>query len=174
MRAWQFAEATQLLDAADRALDDRDSVTAAATAAGLAVPRTLRAAFEGEAGFSGVTAEADAEIATIGAYQTAAAARPAQLDPIEQVGLWDASPNDDLARAKTAFVDGHLRDSVEASSSARAAWVDAADLGRKRIVSILAAVLAAILGLALLLTTARRWSRRRRRRRRASQAHRLA
>ncbi|HTG41128.1 MAG TPA: hypothetical protein VK697_05875 [Methylomirabilota bacterium] len=174
MRAWQFDEATQLLDAADRALDDRDSVTAAATAAGLTVPRTLRAAFEGEAGFSGMTAEADAEIATIGAYQTATSARPPQLDPIEQVGLWDATPNEDLERAKTAFVDGHLRDSVEASSSARAAWVDARDLGRNRVMSILAAIVAAILGLALLLTSTRRWSRRRRRRRRASQAHPLA
>ena len=174
MRAWQFDTATQLLDAADRALGDRDAVTAAATAAGLTVPRTLRAAFEGEAGFTGLTAEADAEVATIGAYQSATAARPSQLDPIEQVGLWDAAPDADLERAKTAFADGRLRDSVEASSSARAAWVDARDLGQKRVISILAAVVAATLGLVLLLTSSRRWARRRRRRRRASQAHPLA
>ena len=174
MRAWQFDTATQLLDAADKALDDRDAVMKAAIAAGLTVPRTLRAAFEGEAGFTATTAEADAEVATIGAYQTATATRPAHLDPIEEIGLWDASPDADLERAKTAFADGKLRDSVEASSSARAAWVDAQDLGRKRIMSILAAAVAAILGLLFLLSSTRRWARRRARRRRASQAHRLA
>ena len=174
MRAWQFDTATQLLDAADRALDERDMVTKAATAAGLTVPPSLRAAFEAQAGFTGMTAEVDAETATIGAYQTASAARPAQLDPIEQIGLLDAAPDADLTRAKTAFADGKLRDSVEASASARAAWLDARDLGQKRLMSILAAAVAAILGLGFLLLSARRWARRRARRRRASQAHRLA
>jgi hypothetical protein len=174
MRAWQFDTATQLLDAADRALDERDIVTKAASAAGLTVPRTLRDAFEGGAGSTAMTAEADAEVATIGAYQTATGTRPAQLDPIEQIGLLDAAPDADLARARTAFADGKLRDSVEASASARAAWLDARDLGQKRLMSIIGAAVAAVLGLGFLLLSARRWARRRARRRRGSQAHRLA
>jgi hypothetical protein len=172
LRAWQFGEATQLLDAADRALADRDAVTAAATAAGLTAPGTLRTAFEGVAGFSAASGEADAELATIGAYGTAVSSRPASLDLVEEVGLWDATPDADLARAKTAFADGRLRESVEASSSARQAWVDARDIGRKRVMSILAAALAAIIGLGLLLGSIRGGARRRRRRR--AHAHRLA
>jgi hypothetical protein len=172
LRAWQFGEATQLLDAADRALADRDAVTAAAAAAGLTEPGTLRTAFEGVAGFSAASGEADAELATIGAYGTAVSSRPASLDLVEEVGLWDATPDADLARAKTAFADGRLRDSVEASSSARQAWVDARDIGRKRVMSILAAALAAIIGLGLLLASIRGGARRRRRRR--AHAHRLA
>ena len=172
LRAWQFGEATQLLDAADRALADRDAVTAAATAAGLTAPGTLRTAFEGVAGFSAASGEADAELATIGAYGTAVSSRPASLDLVEEVGLWDATPDADLARAKTAFADGRLRESVEASSSARQAWVDARDIGRKRVMSILAAALAAIIGLGLLLGSVRGGARRRRRRR--AHAHRLA
>ena len=174
MRAWQFDTATQLLDAADRALDDRDTVTKAATAAGLTVPPTLRAAFEGGSGFAGMTAETDAEVATIGAYQTATAARPPQLDLIQQIGLLDAAPEADLARAKTAFADGKLRDSVVASSSAQAVGLEARDLGQKRLLSIVAAIIAAALGLGFLFLSVRRRARRRARRRRASQAHRLA
>ena len=172
LRAWQFGEATQLLDAADRALADRDAVMAAAAAAGLTAPGTLRTAFEGVAGFSAASGEADAELATIGAYGTAVSSRPASLDLVEEVGLWDATPDADLARAKTAFADGRLRESVEASSSARQAWVDARDIGRKRVMSILAAALAAIIGLGLLLGSVRGGARRRRRRR--AHAHRLA
>ena len=147
-------------------------MTAAATAAGLTAPGTLRTAFEGVAGFSAASGEADAELATIGAYGTAVSSRPASLDLVEEVGLWDATPDADLARAKTAFADGRLRESVEASSSARQAWVDARDIGRKRVMSILAAALAAIIGLGLLLGSVRGGARRRRRRR--AHAHRLA
>jgi hypothetical protein len=172
MRAWQFEEATQLLDAADRALDDRDAVTAAAAAAGLTPPRTLRATFEAEAGFAAAGAEADAELATIGVYEAAMATRPKVSDLVEEVGLWGATPDQDIERAKTAFGDGRLTDAVEASGSARQVWLDAPDLGRKRVMSILAAAIAAIIGLALLLASVRRW--RRRRRRRLPQAHPLA
>jgi hypothetical protein len=176
LRAWQFDEAIQLLDAADRTLDDRDAVMSAASEAGLTAPRTLQAAFEGDGGFTATSAEADAEVATIGAYRAAVASRPASLDLVEEVGLWDATPDVDLERARTAFAEGQLRDSVEASSAARAGWVEARELGRKRVMSILAGTIAAIVALGLLLTSIRRWARRRRgrRRRRAPQAHRLA
>jgi hypothetical protein len=130
MRAWQFAEATQLLDAADRALDDRDSVTAAASAAGLTVPRTLRAAFEGGPGFSGMTAEADAELATIGLSRPRRRRGRHSSTRSSRSGC-GTPPTEDLGRAKTAFIDGHLRDSVEGELVGfGAAWVDARDLGR--------------------------------------------
>jgi hypothetical protein len=173
MRTWQFGEATQLLDSADRALADRDGLITAAAAAGLTPPRTLRTAFEGDAGFTATSAEADAELATIGAYQAAATARPATADLVEQAGLWGTAPDADLERAKGAFADGRLRDSVEASSTAHEVWMSAYDLGRQRLVSLVAALIAAVLGLGLLLTTARRWRRRRSRRRRVAQAHRI-
>jgi hypothetical protein len=65
MRSWQFGQATELLTAADRALDDRDEVLAKASAAELTVPRALEAAFEGNHGFASVSSEAEAELATI-------------------------------------------------------------------------------------------------------------
>jgi hypothetical protein len=173
LRAWQFDEAGQLLDAADRALDDRDEVASAATAAGLTAPGTLQATFEGDGGFAATAAEADAELATIGALGNAAGSRPASLDLVEEVGLWGTAPDADLEKARAAFAAGHLRESVEASSSARAAWLDARDLGRKRVMSILAAAIAAIIGIGLVLASIRRWARRRARRRMAH-AHRPA
>ena len=69
MRAWQFEQATELLDAADRALDDRDAVRAPRPTAELTVPRALEAAFEGDAGFAAAAAEAEAELMTIEAYR---------------------------------------------------------------------------------------------------------
>jgi hypothetical protein len=150
MRAWQFEQATELLGAADAALDDREAVTTAAAHAGLRAPRTLETAFEGDAGFAAAAAEADAELMTIEAYVAARDSRLADPGLIEQVGLWWTTPEPDLARAGAAFAAGDLRRSVEASVAARFAWENADDVGRSRLTTILAAMLAALVFIGLI------------------------
>jgi hypothetical protein len=155
MRAWQFDEASELLGAADLALDDRDSVASAASAAGLEVPRSLEAAFESDAGFAAAAAEADAQLATIEAYESARDARPAEPTPIEQVGLWWATPDRDVERAAEAFGSGDLRASVEASSAAFQAWTGADETGRSRIATIIGAIVAALIAVWLVISAIR-------------------
>ena len=167
MRAWQFEQATELLDAADRTLDAREAVVAAAAAAGLSVPRALEAAFEGEAGFAVAAAEADAELLTIDAYVRARDARPADPGIVEQAGLWWTTPELDLTRAAEAFAIGDLRDSVEGSAAARFAWESATDLGRSRLTTILAATLVALVMVGFLVSWVRGLRNRRSTHRRA-------
>ena len=166
MRAWQFEQATELLDAAEGALDDRDAVTTAAANAGLRAPRALEAAFEGDAGFAAAGAEADAELMTIDAYVQARDTRLGDPGLIEQVGLWSTTPDVELARAAAAFAAGDLRGSVEASAAARFAWEGADDLGRSRLTTILAATLAALVFVGLLASWIRGLKTRRSSRRR--------
>ncbi|MFL5750077.1 MAG: hypothetical protein ACJ767_05620, partial [Chloroflexota bacterium] len=168
MRAWQFEQATELLSAADRALDDRDEVLARASAAQLTVPRALEAAFEGNQGFVAASVEADAELATIRAYAEAAAIREPDPGIVEQVGLWGETPNAELATAKSAFETGDLRASVEASAAAYGAWDSARERGRNRVMTMLAAAIAALVAVAFIVNGARGVARRRSGRRRGS------
>lgn len=151
MRAWQFDQATELMTAANRALDDRDQVYANASAADLTVPRALQAAFEGDRGFAAASAEAEAELTAIRAYDQAMAVREEDPGIVEQIGMWGTEPESDIARAATAFSLGELRDSVDASASAFSAWSGARDLGRNRVMTILAALIAATVAVAFVV-----------------------
>jgi hypothetical protein len=155
MRAWQFEQATELLDAADRALDDRDAVMSAAAAANLSVPHALEAAFESDTGFAAAAAEADAQLVTIDAYRKARDARPPDPGIVEQVGLWWTTPEIDIANAADAYAVGDLRESVRASSAARVAWESASDTGRSRLMTILAATLVALVLVGFLVSWVR-------------------
>jgi hypothetical protein len=171
MRAWQFEQATELLESADLALDDRDAVTAAADGAKLSLPRALEAAFESDAGFAAAAAEADAELLTIDAYARARDSRLPDPGIVEQVGLLWTTPELDLARAADAFASGDLRGSVAASGSARIAWEGASDTGRSRLMTILAALLVALVLVGFLVSSVRGLGTRRSRRRRRAMAH---
>jgi len=144
LRAWQFDQATELLDGADAALDARDRVLDATAGAGLTPPPTMQAAFEGPRGFAAAAAEAEAELAAIDAYRQAVATRPAQPDPATAIGLWNSDPSAVIATAVAAFAAGDLGASVEASAYARTIWTTAADVGRSRVVAV-GAILAALL-----------------------------
>jgi hypothetical protein len=163
MRAWRFDAATALMDGATRILEQRKAIEAAATAAGLTPPPTLHDAFELPDGFSSATDEATAELGTIDRYTAAAATRPASPDLLQSLGLWGATPDAELTQARTLFESGDLAGSAAASGEAAQAWTGAEAVGRGRLVSIGALVLAALL--ALLLVGA--WLRGRRRRHRA-------
>jgi hypothetical protein len=154
------------MTAANAALDDREAVGVKATAAGLTLPRSLEAAFERGRGFASAAAEADAEIAAIDAYVRARDAQLPDPDLIEQVGLWGKTPAVDLERAAASFAAGDLAGSAEASTDARFAWEGAREIGRNRVMSILAAALAALIGVGLVVNTIRGFTRRRARARR--------
>ncbi len=117
MRAWQFEDARALLDQAADILEQRAIVDGAADAAGLTPPDALRIAFEGADGFEDAVDEAAAEIETIARYREAVASRPGEIDEITALGLWNESPDADLARAAAAFASGDLSGSARVGRS---------------------------------------------------------
>jgi hypothetical protein len=165
LRVWQYAQATELFASANRALDDRDAVLAAAASTGLAVPSTMETDFEGARGFAAASAEADAEMAAITAYRNAAASRPGTPDPLQSIGLWNTNPDSLLADAATAFAAGDLRTTVGDSVYAGAIWASATDVGRNRLLAVSASLAAVLVGSWLVF----RWYRDRGSRRRSVQ-----
>jgi hypothetical protein len=169
MRAWQFEDATDLLDGAAAALEQREAVESAAADAGLIAPDALRTAFEDDDGFDDALAEADAELAAIDAYADAAALRPAELSPVLALGLWGLTPDIDLETARDALARGDLTGSVAASSSAATAWGEADGEGQGRAISLGLLAAAVVVGVLTVLLMFRR----RRTRHRRAMAHRI-
>jgi hypothetical protein len=169
LRAWQFSDATALLDDAEAALASRAAVTAAASQAGLVAPATLRLAFEDDDGFDDASAEATAELDVIARYAAAEALRPTETTPFMTLGLWGLTPEARLAEARDAFAKGDLAASAAASEDVEFTWATAAGIGQSRAISVGLIVLAIVMILALAVSTARR----RRRRRRRMQASRI-
>ncbi len=161
MRAWRFEDAMSLLDGAGQALRDRAAIDAAASAAGLTVPATMRAAFEDDDGFDDAAAEAVAELETIARYKAAAAAAPAEMTPVTELGLLDATPEADLAAAREAFARGDLTASMRASERAAATWADASTIGQGRAMQIGLGAVSVFLVLILLIALVVRHRRRR-------------
>jgi hypothetical protein len=160
MRTWQFQQADVLLTNATTVLDQRTAIATAAAASRLTVPPTLRTAFESPDGFASATLEATAELEAIRRYDAAVAARPSAPNPMQQAGLWNTTPENDLERARTLFASGDLTGSAEAASAAAGTWSNAEDIGRGRFVSIGLLVLALFLAL-ILITVSVRGRRRR-------------
>jgi len=171
LRAWQFAQASELLDGASTALDDRDAVRDATAVAGLTPPTTMATEFQSPRGFAAASAEADAELAAIAAYRDAVATRPTAPDLLTRLGLWASDPSATLENAVDAFAGGDLRASVESSAYARQIWTTAGEIGRNRVLAI-GGSLAAVLLAGWLVLRSLRDRRGVRRRRRALMAHR--
>jgi hypothetical protein len=161
LRAWQFTQVQELATGANRALDDRDSVQGAASAAGLTPPDTMKRAFEGPRGFAASSAEADVELAAIRAYDAAKAKRLAAPDILQAIGLWSATPDDSLHAAADAFAAGDLQGVVGQAAFAGATWDQARTIGRNRVITAVVLLAATLLGLWVTI----RWFRQRRRRR---------
>jgi hypothetical protein len=163
MRAWRFDTATALLVEATRILDQRQAIQTAAAASGLTAPDGLRVAFAQPDGFATATDEAASELEAIRRYDAAASARPANPDLFQALGLWGMTPDTDLDHARRLFAAGDLGGSAAAAATASAEWAGAEELGRGRLVSIVALTLAGLLALGLVAA----WLRGRRRRHRA-------
>jgi hypothetical protein len=161
--AWQFDEADALLAQARAVLDRRTTLEHDAAAAKLALPDTVERGFDGDAGFRAASGEADAEIAAIKAIAAAGATRPAQLDPMTQLGLLAAAPDAALADARTAFSAGRLADAVAKAEDARNAWTNAPEIGRDLLLRVaLGAIIVALLLLLAVRSLRRRSAARRR------------
>jgi hypothetical protein len=163
LRVWQFDQTTELLASATKALDDRDAVLDAAAGAGLAPPSTMETDFEGPRGYAVTSSEAEAELAAIGAYRTAAAAKPIQPSILHQIGLWNSDPSAAMGAAAAAFSAGDLHATVQSAAFAQQIWAGADEIGRNRVVAVGLSSAAFVLGLWLLV----RWYRDRRVRRHA-------
>jgi hypothetical protein len=166
MRAWQFETATALLTDATELLEQRSAIETAAGANGLTAPATLHTAFELPDGFRTADQEATAELNTIRLYEAAAATRPAEPDPLQVLGMWGTTPDVDLALARDLFATGDLAGASDAAGDAATIWTTAEEVGRGRLISIVALSLAALLAIAMVIGSIR--ARRRRRRRYAA------
>jgi len=162
LRAWQYDTANTLLADARAVLDQRDAIDAAATASGLTPPDTLETTFELPDGFVTAAREAVAELDTIDWYDAAAATQPAEPTPLQVLGLWGETPEATLVQARDLFAAGDLAGSSDAAETAAIVWSSAEDVGRGRLISIVALTLAVLLAIALFAG----WLRARRRRRR--------
>ncbi len=162
MNAWQFSQATELIDEAQAAILKRDEVEQRAAAAGLALSPAMQAAFEGPSGPAAATAVAAAEIEAIGDINAAQTAAGRTGGPLEQLGLLGATPDRQLADARQEFATGDLATARDLAAAAEQTWLTAGDRGRQRVVAI-AAILLGLLVLAISLTAAARiWRARRR------------
>jgi hypothetical protein len=161
MRAWQFDVAQQGIADARGVLRQRAALQREATRAGLILPATLEAAFEGNGGLAAAAAEASAELATVGALESAESTRPAEPNVLQNVGLLGApDPALRLADGKSAFAGGDLDAAMAAASEAQATWTGAEESGRGRLISVALLVLSLLLLLGLLLQGFRRARRR--------------
>ncbi len=161
LRAWQFETAGALLADAGAILGQRGEIESAAAASGLVPPPALQVAFELPDGFNAARLEATEELSAIARFDGAVATRPAEPDLLELLGMLGTTPEADLTHARALFAAGDLAGSRAAAGAAAAVWTSAADVGRGRLVSIVALTLAALLALALLIGGLR--GRRRRR-----------
>jgi len=155
MRAWQFSVAEQQLADAEAVLAQRTALERAVAGANLQLPTTLRTTFEA-GDLPGATAEAAAELATIGAIVDATATRPSGSSLLEAIGLAGTSPDDDLRTARTAFASGDLNTAARAAATAKTDWTTAAAVGRGRIISAIVLLLAIVLLASLVIGRRRR------------------
>lgn len=141
MDAWRFDQAQQLLGQADAALAGWRSLEAVAAARGLSLPGAVKSAFEGTGGPAAALDEIAAEQAAVEAIGTSAALATHQRGPFETIGLLGERPDAELVAARGALAAGDAAGAVARAEAARATWLGADDLGRRRVASTLFGVL---------------------------------
>jgi hypothetical protein len=152
MGSWQFNTARALLSQAQGILGLRGQIDDAARSEGTTPPATLQTVFE-TGGTSAALAEAEQEMAALGALSAAREARTDSGSAARAVGLLGADPDADLAAARSAFAQGDIRTAVDLAESARAAWSGAARVGQIRILGTAAGTSGLLLLLALYVWT---------------------
>ena len=150
MRSWQFDVAGQQLALATSVLDKRDALAASAALAGLTLPTTLRTQFEGATDLALVKAEADAEETAVAAIRAAILARPAEVGPVEWIGLLGSRPDRLLEDASAALRAGDPGEATSDAARAQASWQTAGEAGRLR-VAVIAVILVVVLLVGLVI-----------------------
>lgn len=155
LRAWRFETVDAYLADLQIVIGQREALESAANAAGLTVPNTVRDAFEAGR-LADASAAAVEQLETVEVIVFAESSRPLEPDPVTQLGLFDQQPDVDLAAAKAAFASGDVAAARSAAADAQAAWDQAWDLGRRRILIALAAGIGLLLLLGVTLAGVRR------------------
>jgi hypothetical protein len=162
---WDFAAATDAITQAEAAVRFRDAIRTEAAALGLAVPASLRDAYQSASTGATLIKAADDETAllgALGAIDTAAAANAAPRDWIVGLGLVGEDPSAALVTARTAWEAGDAASATQSAATVRDQLANAAAAGQQRVLGIGVAVLAlALLAVAIALVIRRRARRRR-------------
>src|SRR5207247_10868256 len=136
MRAWRFDVAADLLAAADQVLGQRATLAAAASAADVKLPDSLRKAFEGRDGLPAAAAEAASEqsaVEMIAAAASAQAAGQGLPDALfARVGLLARDPLVEVGAAKVALFVGDVAGAQRTAQQAVDTRANAASVGRTR------------------------------------------
>lgn len=166
MGAWQFADAVELIDAARRVLDARDSLLAVTEPLGLTPIPTLEQRYEaaGE-DLADVERGLGEHLAAARRIAEATTAEAADRSLLAQIGLWGDDPTRPLADARAAFDAGDAELATRLADEVIRTLDGADEQGRQR-VAVAAAALAALI---LLIGTGAVVRRRRRSSQRADQ-----
>lgn len=159
---WDFAGATTRMEQATAILAQRDEIARLASALGVEPPTALRTAYQAAPrSLDDAQAIATAELADLGALGAAVAARDAPRDPLVSLGLIGATPDADVAAARSAFSAG--APDAAARAIAVVALIDGAtEIGRGRLIAAVAGLLIVLVILAVTLVALRRRGRARR------------
>jgi hypothetical protein len=137
MTAWQFADATTLIDAAEAWLTDRDALLADMEAAGLSRPDRLPQAFRSSGGGAEAIEELAAERTVVDAYVSAAERINAPRTFMARLGLVGGTdPANQLDLASGRFAEGDLRGALASLEQAVRAMDSAETAGLVRVVSL--------------------------------------
>lgn len=146
MVEWRFEDAQTEMALATGWLAERDVLLREIEAAGLTAPERLSAAYRTHGGGGEAWIEIEAERAVVNAYDEAADAVAAGVDPVARVGmLMGPSPEERLATAAADFAAGDLRAAADELAALNQDLDTATAGGLVRILGLIVAVAAAVL-----------------------------
>ncbi len=168
MADWRFDDAETLIEEAQDVLAVRNRIATTAEVAGLATSDALEQRFETSDDLDGVLGAALAERDAVDAVAAGVRRFEDDRSRLERIGLWGASPETDLDRARGALAEGRLDDAIEATATAVDRLDEAERIGRER--AIRAGAVLTVIALCAVGLVVRSRRRRRRRRDRAAAA----
>jgi hypothetical protein len=156
---WSFASVGGLVTSAETVLRQRDAIAGFAGGLGIAPPTDLRSAFEHAASsFDEAIGIGAAELRGVQTVEAAADAVAAPRAPLVSLGLLGTDPEARLGAVLAAFSAG-LPSAAADAAALRQTIVDAADVGRERLLDGIG--VAVIVVLLLVLASGLLWRRRR-------------
>ncbi|MFL5725225.1 MAG: hypothetical protein ACJ77F_02710 [Chloroflexota bacterium] len=130
---WAFPTAKAAIDAAERVLETRDAIDAAAAKLDVEPPASLRTAYEGErSDIASVQALADRQLAMTAGLAEARSRVAADRPPLTILGLLGSDPDRELATAGSAFSEGDLEAADADLAEIDEAFDAAVERGRER------------------------------------------
>jgi hypothetical protein len=159
MSDWDFSSAGGLIGSAETVLRQRDAIAGFAGGLGVAPPTDLRSAFEGAAGsFDEALRIGAAELSAVQTVKAAADAVAAPRAPLVSLGLLGTDPEARLQAVFAAFSAGSPS-AVADATALRGTILDAAGVGRSRVLDAIGIALVVVL--LVVLAGALVWRRRR-------------